>query len=382
MNSSQIRAVPSEFGTGRANANGLIASCSSNRREWIASAVCALFAASVVKGQEQTSVKPVAEATVDIPPQVWQETRTTSRRLFDQSRDSFERGLMPLPDHLEQLSVATQLNLRLAGATNQRDVQRDWQAQLVRQLEGVTGQLERFRQPASAGWESDVLLARFSLAEARAQLAKFDDKPELAAAVQSQAVELARQHWAKRLDDSSVGHTSAMQIWRATSLLNNAEGRSAATSRNVLQQAIEATDRWSFLGAGIGRNDLREAFQYEVARVDLQESKPGTQVFTANAQQAESLLVRLHETTTQYQSKGTASLYDVATTFRERTELHSFLQSAGGDVVPKSWQQRRAADFRNLQRLATDSTDRRGRNAADTTYVDVLALAEKTADVR
>ena len=183
MNSSQIRAVLPVFGAGRANANGLIASCSINRREWIASAVYALFATSVVKGQDRTSVKPVAGATVDIPPQVWQETRTTSRRLFDQSRDSFERGLMPLQDHLEQLSFATQLNLRLAGATNQRDVQRDWQAQLVRQLEGVAGRLEQFRQPASAGWESDVLLARFSLAEARAQLAKFDDKPELAAAV-------------------------------------------------------------------------------------------------------------------------------------------------------------------------------------------------------
>jgi len=114
----------------------------------------------------------------------------------------------------------------------------------------------------------------------------------------------------------------------------------------------------------------------------LQESTPGTQAFSANAQQAESLLVRLHETTTRYQSKGTASLYDVATTFRERTELHSFLQSAGGDAVPKAWQQRRAADFRSLQRLATNTTDRRGRNAADTTYVGVLALAEKTADVR
>ncbi len=372
MNSSQLGAV---CGTSR-----LINSIS--RREWFTSATCVLFAASIATGQDQTAVKQASATSFNVPPQVWQETRTTSRRLFDQSRDSFELGLMPLADHLDQLSVATQLNLRLAGATNQRDVQRDWQSQLVRQLEGVTGQLERLRQPASAGWESDVLLARFSLAEAQSRLAKFDNKPELAASVQTQAAEFARQHWAKRLDDSSVGHASAMQIWRATSLLNNAEGRSAGASRNVLQQAIEATDRWNGLGAGIGRNDLREAFQYELARVDLQDSKPGTQSFTANAQQAESLLVRLHETTTQYQSKGTASLYDVSTTWRERAELHSFLQSTGNDLVPKAWQQRREADFRSLQRLATNTTDRRGRNAADTTYVEVLALAEKTADVR
>lgn len=374
MNLSQRCVVP--------GASGSMVTHSINRREWIASVVCAWSLVSVSKGQDQASVKPASATTVNIPPQVWQETRTTSRRLFDQSRDSFERGLMPLADHLDQLSVATQLNLRLAGATNQREVQRDWQAQLVRQLEGVTGQLERFRQPASAGWEADLLLARFSLASANAQLAKLDDKQALASQAQMQASEFARQHWAKRLDDSSVGHSSAMQIWRATSLLNSAEGRSAGASRSVLLQAVEATDRWSFAGAGIGRNDLREAFQYEIARVDLQDSKPGTQAFEANAQQAESLLVRLHETTMQYQSKGTASLYDVATTWRERSELHSFLQSTGSDLVPKTWQQRRAADLRGLQRLSARTTDRRGRNAADSTYVEVLTLAEKTAELR
>lgn len=349
----------------------------STRREWLASVAGALFASSVVTAQDQVPTKAVT-----ISPQVWQETRATSRRLLDQSRDSFERSLMPLADHLDQLAVATNLNLRLAGATNQREVQRDWQAQLVRQLEGVAAQLERFQQPASLGWQADVFLARFSLADAQARLAKFENRPELAAAMQIRAAEFAQQHWAKRLDDSSVGHASAMQIWRATNLLNNAEGRPVGTDRNVLRQAIDATDRWSFLGAGIGRNDLRQAFQYELARVDLQESKPGTEVFAANAQRAESLLIQLHETTTQYQAKGTASLYDVATTWRERSELHSQLQSAGADFVPKTWKQRRESDLRGLQRLATNTTDRRGRNAADTTYVEVLSLAEQTVDVR
>lgn len=349
----------------------------STRREWLAATAGAFFASSAATAQDQAATKAVT-----IPPQLWQETRATSRRLLDQSRDSFERSLMPLADHLDQLSVATNLNLRLAGATKQRDFQRDWQAQLVRQLEGVTAQLERFQQPASVGWQADVFLARFSLADAQARLAKFEDRLELAAAMQTRAAEFAQQHWAKRLDDSSIGHASAIQIWRATNLLNNAEGRPAGTDRNVLRQAIDATDRWSFLGAGIGRNDVRQAFQYELARVNLQESKPGTEVFAANAQRAESLLVQLHETTTKFQAKGTASLYDVATTWRERSELHSRLQSAGDEFVPTTWKQRRESDFRDLQRLAANTTDRRGRNAADTTYVEVLSLAERTADVR
>lgn len=354
----------------------------STRREWLAFGAYVLFGASPAKAQDQTVAKPAAAKMVTIPPQLWQEVGATSRRLMDQSRDSFEKSLMPLADHLDQLSVATNLYVRLAEATKQTNVQRDWQVQLVRQLQGVSARLERFQQPASIGWESDVWLARFSLAEAQARLAKLDGRPELAAAVQARAAEFARQHWTKRLDDSSIGHASAMQIWRATSLLNNTEGRPAVADRDILRQAINATDRWNSWGAGIGRNDLREAFQYELARVDLQESKPGTEVFVANARRAESLLVHLHETTMQLQSKETASLYDVATTWRKRAELHSFLQSAGDDLVPKTWMQRRESDFRGLQRLATNTTDRRGRNAADTTYVEVLAFVEQTSDVR
>lgn len=363
MNSNPLRIPPFD-----------ISLATSTRREWLASVGGVLLASSVASAQDKT--------TVTIPPQVWQETRAISRRLLDQSRDSFERSLMPLADHLDQLSVATRLNLRLAGASQQRNVQREWHAQLVRQLEGVTAQLERFQQPASIGWESDVWLARFSLADAQARLSKFDGQAELAAVAQAKATEFARQHWAKRLDDSSIGHASAMQIWRATNLLNNATGRPANADRIVLRQALDATDRWNVLGAGIGRNDLREAFQYELARVDLRESKPGTDAFTANAQRAESLLVKLHETTAQFQSQGTASLYDVATTWRERSELHAQLQSAGDDVVPKTWKQRRESDLRSLQRLAVNTTDRRGRNVADTTYVEVLSLAERTAEVR
>lgn len=347
------------------------------RREWLAIGVGAFTGASTAKGQNQTKAP---KAT--IPSQLSQEIRGTSRRLIDQSRDSFERSLMPLEDHLEQLSVATNLNVRLAKATNQPDVERDWQAQQVRQLEGVAVRLERFRQPASIGWQADVFLARFSLADAQARLAKSDGNPELAAAAQTRAAEFARQHWAKRLDDSGIGHASAMQVWRATSLLNGAEGRPAGTGRDVLKRAVDATERWNFLGAGIGRKDLREAFEYELARVDLQESKPGSEAFAAKAQRAETLLTHLHETTTQFQSKGTASLFDVATTWAERSELHSYLQSAGEGLVPKTWKQRRESDLRSLQQLAKNTTDRRGRHAADTTYVEVLALGERTVDVR
>lgn len=352
------------------------------RRECLSSLSGMVLTATALRGQDKTPAQPVSAKAATIAPAVWQETRTTSQRLVQQSQASFVSGLMPLVDHLEHLSVATGLNLKLAGAAQQRDAQRDWNNRHVRQLEAVVTQLQRFQQPASAGWEADVLLARYSHADAQARLAKFENRPELAASLQSQAAEFARQHWVKRLDDSSIGHSSAMQVWRAASLLSSTDGRSATTDRRFLLQAIDATDRWNFLGAGIGRNDLREAFQYELARVDLQDSKPGSAAFSQKAQQAEAHLVHLHETTLQFHANGTTGLHDVAATWRERAELHAFLQSSGENAVSNSWKQRRESDLRSLEKLAQRTTDVRGRNGADVTYVAVLSLSEQTSNVR
>ena len=330
----------------------------------------------------QGQVKQASASKVNVADATLRDVRTTGQRLLDQSRNSFERGLMPLPDYLEQMSSATELNVRLAGAANQSTTQREWLSSQVRQLESAAKRLDGFRQPASMGWQSDVLLAKFSLASAQAKLATFDGLSEQAAAAKTRASDFARKHWEKRLDDATIGHASPMETWRAVSLLNQSEGRSLGANRASLLAAVDVAKRSNAVGAGIGRDDLRDALQFELARVDLQESQPGSESFSKNAEQAESLLVKLHESTTKYHARGTASLYDVAMTWRKRSELHTYLQSQGDDSVPKGWQQRRDSDLQSLQGLAAKTTDRRGRNAADTTYVELLSLVEKTANVR
>ena len=113
------------------------------------------------------------------------------------------------------------------------------------------------------GWQSDVLLAKFSLASAQAKLATFDGLSEQASAAKTRATDFARKHWEKRLDDASIGHASPMETWRAVSLLNQSEGRSLGANRASLQAAVDVAKRSNAVGAGIGRDDLRDALQFE-----------------------------------------------------------------------------------------------------------------------
>ncbi len=304
--------------------------------------------------------------------------RVASQRLIDQSRDSFDRGLVPLVDHLDQFSLAANLNQRLATSQNNRETQLEWQRLQVRNLEGVANQLERFRQPASAGWEADALLARLSLAQAQSRLAAFEGRPDTVAAAQRAINDLARQHWDKRMDDAEMGLATPLQLSRAAGLVFSSENRSLAADRNFLTQAIQATDRWNLAGIGIGRDDVRETFRFELARVDLQSAKPGTAVFNAQAQRAEASVEKLFDTISQFQSQGTASLYDLASAWRQRQDLHTFLEDSRPEPLPAEWQQRRSNDLRQLGRLATQTADRRGRAAADISYVELLSLSETT----
>lgn len=304
------------------------------------------------------------------------DVRESSQRLIAQSRDSFNRGLVPLVDHLDQFTLASGLNLRLAALQKNRESQLEWHRLQVRNLEGVTTQLERFQQPASAGWAADVLLARLSVAQSQARLAAFEGRTNAATAAQRTIIDLARQHWDKRLDDASIGHATPMLLWRAAGLVFSSENRPLEADRNFLTQAIQATDRWNLAGSGIGREDLRDAFRFELARVDLMAAKPGTESFNQQAERAEASAEKLFDTISLFQSKGTASLYDLASVWRQRQDLHAYIEEIRPEPIPAAWKQRRSNDLSQLTRLASHTTDRRGRAAADVSYVELLALAE------
>ncbi len=327
---------------------------------------------------QDSASKPATAQRPVISQQSLNGLRNASQRLITQSRDSFDRGLVPLVDHLDQFSLAANLNLRVASSQKNRETQLEWHRLQVRNLEGVTTQLERFQQPASAGWEADVLLARLSLAQAQSRLAAFEGRTNTVTSAQRAIIDLARQHWDKRLDDAGVGHATPMQLWRAAGLAFASENRTLDADRNFLVQAIQATDRWNLAGIGIGRDDVRDAFRFELTRVDLLAAKPGTESFNTQAQRAEASAKKLFDSISQFQSQGTASVYDLAAAWRQRQELHSFLKENQPEPLPAEWQQRRSNDLRQLGRLATQTTDRRGRTAADISYVELLSLTELT----
>ena len=79
--------------------------------------VVELAVVPIVSAQGQ--IKQASASKVNVTDATLRDVRTTGQRLLDQSRNSFERGLMPLPDYLEQMATATELNVRLAGSANQ-----------------------------------------------------------------------------------------------------------------------------------------------------------------------------------------------------------------------------------------------------------------------
>lgn len=337
-----------------------------------------LFAMAPVVLAQNAAAPAAPEQTRTISPQSLKAVRSTSQRLIQQSRDSFNRGLIPLVDHLDQVTLAASLNLRLASSQKNRETQLEWHRLQVRHLEEVATQLDRFQQPASAGWEADTLMARLSLAQAQVRLASFEKQAGKAELAQRTAGDLARKHWDQRLRDAQIGHATPMQLWRAAGLVFSSENRSLNADRQYLTQAIQAADRWNLEAPGLSRADLRDALQFELDRVELLAAKPGTNSFRTQAQRAETSSQKLFDTLAQYQTQGTASLYDVATAWHHRQELHVALAENQKDPLPNDWTQRRVADLNRLRRIAAQTTDQRGRIAADLSYVELLSLAENT----
>jgi hypothetical protein len=86
---------------------------------------------------------------------------------------------------------------------------------------------------------------------------------------------------------------------------------------------------------------------------------------------ADGYAQRAFEAQVKYHENGTASLADLATTWRQRDALHRQMQTA--DLKPPGIKQQ-AANFGTLSQLADRVTDRRGRNAADVTMVHALGV--------
>jgi hypothetical protein len=73
-----------------------------------------------------------------------------------------------------------------------------------------------------------------------------------------------------------------------------------------------------------------------------------------------------------YQTRGTATIYDLARTLRMRSDL----LSEPGIRPAESLQRELSGDIRSVARLADQTTDDRGRRSADVSFVQAIAAQD------
>lgn len=297
-------------------------------------------------------------------PEAQERIQATSVRLADSSFDSFQRGLMPLHDHLDQIQLAADTEFRLAGKAGTGAVAARY-LERVRQVERA---LREFDAPNAEGWRADLFLARAMVAQAEYDLATVEQNATVAEFAAQRARTLAERHLIERNFDSSVGLASLPSLLHAEMLTPDG----AARGRELLEQAVLQTRRWNELGAGIGRSDKLAEAEFELARFDFFtafDSKD--QDVEESFQAASEASARLLKDKIGFYKNGTASLYEIARSWRNMQEIVEYAAATKNGVRQETLDQSRA-NLAQLVELATAKEDRQGRIGADLAYVNLL----------
>lgn len=340
----------------------------------------------------QETGQPAAESAVEIvrpnvkarsglkrpPLTAWQrqanQMLATSRSLSEQSFDAFQRGLLPLEDHLEQLDAV--LTAELSSVTDEKQIPTAYQNH-ERHLNRALQALKDFNQPNAIGWKSDVLLAETMVAQTQLWLADASGRKSAREAAAVRSVELATRHLEQRKLDFEIGHATVPMVVNGQVVLVELAQNNRFTppdANQFLQDSLVFTRIWSARKAGIGRDDRVALAEYQQAQFNLQSTlldPKRVREAKQEAARAEAAATRLFESQWEFAQKGTSSLFDVASAWRLRRRLHDLLESADQKVQRDS-ATRRDVDLARLQEQANAMTDRRGRLAADATFVSLL----------
>jgi len=353
-------------------------------------AILAAFLALAETSQAQDPAagrQKVSRRSKDAPP--YAAAAATSQQLREESHDSFVRGLLPLSDHLEHLGLVYEAEARHAYDTLQRQTKGTYesnratrfdQKQLERTfrpvyqarltaLEDVVQRLEAFQQPASTGWEADVALAKVALNRAQLETARLLGMKGAVIELTEAEERLAAEHYWKRLEDARVGQASLPALVQAVSLLNI----SPEFRRNMLQSVAEQTVIWEMEGAGIGRSDAVTRAQLDLSWLDgYKERRDGSiKVNDAAWRESDQLAATLFEQRAELYPKGTATLGDLSRTWHLRQQMHQIADEAHYEM-PKASVEQHNRNLALLKEAAGATTDRRGRAAADVTFVALL----------
>lgn len=339
------------------------------------------------------------------PPTKHQAAVQVAQMLRNDSIDSFRRGLLPLPDHLEHLSAVFDCEGRAAydsalratrsqpyesPAASERgeavavDRQRLVKAMQpvfearIRALQDVLSRLEQFNQPAAVGWVADVALARLALRQAQLEAAQFLGDQGKIQALAAEEQRLAAEHYYRRLLDAEVGLASVPSLIHAVALLNVAP----ELKRSFYESAAVNTTLWNLKGAEIGRKDA-----VTQARLDLSwlnaytRQKDGElEVDEQHWLESDRLAQTLFEQRLAWYPKGTATLADLSRSWRTRQQIHQIAREAGFKIPHASLDQHER-NLQTLLRSAEAIRDLRGRAAADVRYVRVLSALNEAEPV-
>lgn len=348
------------------------------------------------RGQQD---QPKEAASAPVPPS---DTITVSKQavrpaylvgasLRNLSQQAFHRGLLPLTDLLEHLALAEEADLRHvlstvseASAPLPQLLQPALQPR-VDALRQAVRHMEGFHQPAAANWHADLLLGKYVLSQAEAEVGRLTGSTEATARAMRVESAMALAHYQQRIFDARIlGHASLPEVTRAISFLNIDPTR----KRRALQQSVRSTERWNSAGAGIGRTDrvLEASLQVALWDAEPRSSTPDEVVVKRGLSEAERLTTHLFATQRRYYSHGTATLADLSRTWQTRRQVHllaDFVGTAITESSPASYER----DLNDLRRLASSVQDRRGRIAGDVEFVQLLHYLHagdqiRTTDVR
>jgi hypothetical protein len=304
-------------------------------------------------------------------------------KLGDQSRLNYDRSLLTLTDHLENLALnetaAVRELPRRSGASPwpevaAEDLQRALEPRL-RELRRVVAQLEAFRQPAAIGADADLHLARYVLVDAQIQAARITGEsgaiPRLLAERQTQAERLVTQ---RRFDYHILGTANLTQLSDALSLLNLTP-REEGQLRTAALRQVEA---WRTAGAGIGRNEALPLAQYARAEAMVRDGadRDSLTLIAYGLLEGELALLTTWDDQSRRLPQGTAAWHELTRTWQRRWQLHQAAPRYGL-VFPEDHTERLDRDLQQLHAQAAQVRDRRGRLTPDLLRIDMLVALRR-----
>lgn len=308
------------------------------------------------------------------------------RQLSDQSLDSYRRGLLPLEDFAEMQSATVSLAKsvsRLTGRDGDLSAALERQA---RQTAVAATDLRDIRQPGAWNYDADRTLTELLSLDARRDLAELRGDRTAAATALGQRSQLAQRNWELRKEYLAAGMSDFFQLAQAAELATewpaDSSGKPTAQTiagweafRPQLASAVQGVERLGTAAATLNGGGLGRADQVALARFSLASLDCRLAVAREDASAARSAMRSALEASREafslqadYQTRGTATIYDLARTLRMRSDL----LNQPGIQVAETLQQELSGDLQSVARLAEQTVDDRGRRSADVSFVQTV----------